>query len=110
MAAVPDAAKAANKRRNARDRRYFLRELNYLLSWPLAAEDIAAHLNSSVEAVERRLKRAIGREHPLAERFRQRKPGYCPHCRLVDFAHRRTCPDWNPPAYGARSHRPRAAA
>lgn len=75
----------------------FIEDLEYLLEWPLSAEDIARHFGLRTSAaVEKRFERYNMTETELAERYRARKPGYCAECRLVEGDHRLGCSQFVP--------------
>lgn len=97
----------AAKRRIARERRYFLRELNFLLEWPLTEVELAARFGVTPGGLSRRIERAVGSEHPLAEQVRRRRPGYCPSCRRSDETHLAGCPNTLPTYNALRSRRRR---
>lgn len=71
---------------------HFIDNLNYLLTWPLSADEIAKHLGCNASAnVEKRFERMGITDTEIAEQYRRRKPGYCPECRMVQEQHRATC-------------------
>jgi hypothetical protein len=72
-------------------------DLEYLLEWPLSADDIASHLGvRDAAGVEKRFDRYNIIETEIAERFRRRKPGYCPECRQSAWIHRAACSSFIP--------------
>lgn len=97
----------AHKNRRARLRRTFLAELNFLLEWPLTEADLASHFGVTPGGLSRRIERAVGSEHPLAEQVRRRRPGYCPSCRRSDETHLAGCSNTLPTYNALRARRRR---
>lgn len=97
VSAQPTHLAEANTVRAERSQVHFLDNLNYLLDWPLSADDIAAKLGcKDAAAVEKRLERLGITETPLAEEFRKHKPEYCSECRLTHGRHRQHCREFIP--------------